>query len=297
MHRHLPARADLFGITVVCCLPSGACQQMDEVCCSAAGGSSVVGGTCSAPQACCFASGSCQFIDPTCCQAQGGTPGGVGTDCIDADGDGIADDCQRCQPNSSGTGCTSTCPPGPVQNVCSQRCAKYNPATGQITITECDCRGSSACHLVYPGGGAPAAGDDEEGMVAGGPDGCTVPDNGGGTVTLPPAGCDYLSPSQVHMIIDGLPAGTTLNLAPIHSQIFCREQNNVCSFPPGVDCEDAGGSLGGLKECNASTLQFQLTCSGTCPGRRPGGIAPSPFPTSGLRRILASSTWSALAEL
>jgi len=41
---------------------------------------------------------------------------------------------------------------------------------------------------------------------------CVVPDNGGGTVTLPPAGCNYLSPSDVHEIINGLPAGTTVQL-------------------------------------------------------------------------------------
>ena len=29
----------------------------------------------------------------------------------------------------------------------------------------------------------------------------------GPVVTLPPAGCGYLSPSDVHMIIDGLPKG------------------------------------------------------------------------------------------
>ena len=34
---------------------------------------------------------------------------------------------------------------------------------------------------------------------------CVVPDNGSGTVDLPPAGCGYLSPADVHMIIDGLP--------------------------------------------------------------------------------------------
>ena len=46
-------------------------------------------------------------------------------------------------------------------------------------------------------------------------DPCNVPD-AGGTVVLPPAGCDYLSPDEVHLIIDGLPPGTTLELKPIH---------------------------------------------------------------------------------
>ena len=41
---------------------------------------------------------------------------------------------------------------------------------------------------------------------------CVVPDDGTGTVTLPPPGCGYLSPSDVHMIIDGLPPGTTIEV-------------------------------------------------------------------------------------
>ena len=38
---------------------------------------------------------------------------------------------------------------------------------------------------------------------------CTQPDNGTGTATLPPIGCEYMSPDEVFMIIDGLPPGTT----------------------------------------------------------------------------------------
>ena len=41
-------------------------------------------------------------------------------------------------------------------------------------------------------------------------DPCNAADNGTGTVTLPPIGCDYLSPDEVHVIIDGLPPGTTI---------------------------------------------------------------------------------------
>lgn len=256
------------GIMVACCLPNGTCANMDEVCCAAAGGNSIVGASCTAPQACCFTSGLCQNLDPVCCAAQSGTPGGAGSVCLgDLDGDGVDEACdQECAPTPDGTGCTDYCPSTPVQEECHQRCANFNPQTGQITVTACDCRGETACRLVYPGGGAGRDDGGETGVVAGGPNGCIVPDNGGGTVTLPPAGCDYLSPDDVHMIIDGLPPGTTLNLEPIHSQIFCREQNNVCSFPPGVDCTETGGVLGGEKECNASTLQFQATCVGTCPG-------------------------------
>ena len=53
----------------------------------------------------------------------------------------------------------------------------------------------------------------------GGP--CEVAD-AGGTVVLPPIGCDYLSPDEVHVIIDGLPPGTTLELKPIHKDFICQ---------------------------------------------------------------------------
>ncbi len=76
-------------------------------------------------------------------------------------------------------------------------------------------------------------------------DPCVVTDNGTGTVNLPPRGCAYLSPQQVHAIIDGLPAGTTIELDPIHRGFF--------GLPP-VD----GGTLGGQVETFESTLVFRL---------------------------------------
>lgn len=82
---------------------------------------------------------------------------------------------------------------------------------------------------------------------------CVVPDNGGGTVHLPPPGCGYLSPNDVHEIIDGLPPGTTIELDPIHSQFF-----NVTTIP--------GGPLGGNTEEFDSSLQLQLTGTGELAG-------------------------------
>ncbi len=251
------------GITVPCCLPNGVCETMDETCCAAAGGiSGLPGASCTGNEACCFQSGTCQNLDPFCCTAQGGTPLGAGTSCLgDNDGNGTDDVCERCIPNATGTGCNPVaCPPvvGGATETCQKRCVNFNPATGLIRVTECDCRGTQECHLVALG--LP--------NVAGGPNGCIVPDNGGGTVTLPPAGCDYLSPDDVHAIIDGLPAGTTIELAPIHKDFICRKNTGnpgVCSFPPGVDCEEPDGS-GGNKECSESTLEFQAQCVGTCPG-------------------------------
>jgi hypothetical protein len=98
-----------------------------------------------------------------------------------------------------------------------------------------------------------------------------VTDNGGGTVTLPPAGCDYLSPDEVHEILDGLPAGTTIEFAAIHKDFICHgpagAPPTVCSFvPQGVDCDESGGSLGGEKECSSSTLELEATGTGMLAG-------------------------------
>ncbi|MBI4604261.1 MAG: hypothetical protein HY721_20065 [Planctomycetes bacterium] len=85
---------------------------------------------------------------------------------------------------------------------------------------------------------------------------CQVADDGTGTVSLPPPGCEYLSPDEVHRIIDGLPAGTTIELAPIHREFICRQG--------GTDphCGNPGGSLGGEVEVFSSMLQFDLHGTG-----------------------------------
>ncbi len=93
---------------------------------------------------------------------------------------------------------------------------------------------------------------------------CLANDNGTGTVTLPPAGCKYLSPSQVHQIIDGLPPGTTIILKPIHTNFICRENNPTGATLPG--CEQPGGTLGGHVERFNSTLVLQMTGTGVLAG-------------------------------
>jgi hypothetical protein len=98
-------------------------------------------------------------------------------------------------------------------------------------------------------------------------DPCEVPD-AGGTVVLPPAGCDYLSPDEVHVIIDGLPPGTTIELAPIHKDFICNEQGGAAcsvSIPPGL-CEAPGGGQGGNADCFDSTLELQVTGTGLLAG-------------------------------
>ena len=62
---------------------------------------------------------------------------------------------------------------------------------------------------------------------------CIAPDNGSGTVNLP-ADCPYVAPLEPMYIIEGLPAGTTIELDPILDDYL-----NIVRTP--------GGSLGGVK--------------------------------------------------
>ena len=96
---------------------------------------------------------------------------------------------------------------------------------------------------------------------------CDVPDNGTGTVTLPPAGCEYLSPDEVHQIIDGLPPGTTIELAPIHKNFICGNPIGTCTvaIPAGL-CEAPGGSLGGTAECFQSEVELSINGTGALAG-------------------------------
>jgi hypothetical protein len=85
---------------------------------------------------------------------------------------------------------------------------------------------------------------------------CVVPDDGTGTVSLPPAGCSYLSPNDVHMIINGLPPGTTVRLGPEHHFFICGQPGtNHCGVP--------GGSLGGEMEQFHSTITLHAQGTGT----------------------------------
>ncbi|UCE60994.1 MAG: hypothetical protein JSU63_04430, partial [Phycisphaerales bacterium] len=157
----------------------------------------------------------------------------------------------RCEPLADGTDCTTSGCDFGTSLTCEPRCANFEPQTGAASVTDCACRNPSECRvqLSTPGSGTY--------------DPCVVPDNGNGTVTLPPQGCDYLSPQEVHLIIDGLDPGTTIELDPIHMEFICLDDpTNFCSVPlaPGM-CEGRGGSLGGHGDCFDSTLD--LTVSGT----------------------------------
>jgi hypothetical protein len=116
---------------------------------------------------------------------------------------------------------------------------------------------------------------------------CLNPDNGSGTVDLPPAaGCGYLSPDDVHAILDGLPPGTEVNLGAQHARFF-----NVVRTP--------GGSLGGEIETFNSLLSLNLQGQGILPGfsriltlpvqcethtgPRTPGVSPQTFPNDMFR--------------
>lgn len=95
-------------------------------------------------------------------------------------------------------------------------------------------------------------------------DPCVVPDNGG-TVLLPPIGCDYLSPGEVHLIISGLPQGSTIELDPIHKDFVCGDspQHQFCSQAGTFEqCEAPGGVLSGNIDCFESTVEFHMRGTG-----------------------------------
>ena len=73
--------------TVACCMPGGACQDLDVAACATAGGTANPPGTACAttacvesPEACCTAA-CCVDLTPTDCRAAGGVPQGRGTAC------------------------------------------------------------------------------------------------------------------------------------------------------------------------------------------------------------------------
>ncbi len=84
---------------------------------------------------------------------------------------------------------------------------------------------------------------------------CVVTDNSTGTIDIPPAGCDYTSPQEVFMIIDGLPAGTRIELIPTFSAFHSRF------------VED-GGNLGGQREVFDAVMVLELVGTGELNGFR-----------------------------
>jgi hypothetical protein len=202
------------------------------------------------PEACCFFDGSCQNLSPDLCAASGGVPLGPGTVCLgDLDGDGVDDACV-CGPSPDGQGCTGApCSDPTGAHECVPVVVKFDPVTGAYTVIDCECRGPGECRVVLasgqpiPCGATPGAPPPNPCVVAG----------AGGTVVLPPQGCPYLSPDDVHMIIDGLPAGTTIELGAQHDKFQ-------------ITASGPGGSLGGEFEQFNSFLFLDICGTGALNG-------------------------------
>lgn len=87
---------------------------------------------------------------------------------------------------------------------------------------------------------------------------CVVPQNQPGTVSIPVAGCDFRSANESHIIIDGLPPGTTVELTPQLTDIVCTGPGGVCGQP--------GGNLGGEYETFDANLIWQVRGTGSLLG-------------------------------
>ncbi|MBK8268873.1 MAG: hypothetical protein IPK83_11445 [Planctomycetes bacterium] len=255
------------------CPPGTVCREVRTV---QADGSITVCCVCepiSTTEACCLPNAACVDVDAVTCADLGGIAQGPGTTCATT-----TCNASDCNPTPNGDGCN----PFPCPNdghACVPVCAVFDPTTGQTLITVCECKFDDACQIRFAPGSAPGGGPDGGDGPRGGGNPCVVADNGGGTVSLPPAGCDYLSPTDVHEIIDGLPPGTTIQLAPIHTNFICHEQSGnpgvVCTFnpPPGV-CEVPGGTFSGQRDCFDSDAQFTLTGTGALAGFNRTAILP-----------------------
>ncbi len=92
---------------------------------------------------------------------------------------------------------------------------------------------------------------------------CELP-NSAGTVVLPDPNCPYLSPTEFHEVVDGLPAGTTIEITGIHYDFIC---NGPTGAPePQSNCNTPGGALGGETEFFDSTFEMQMTGTGALAG-------------------------------
>ncbi len=111
---------------------------------------------------------------------------------------------------------------------------------------------------------------------------CVVPDNGGGTVDLP-ASCPYGS-NQTMDIINGLPAGTTIESAPRLGNF-----SGVSASP--------GGSLGGEVQQGNALLELNMNGTGALLGYNRFIILPTSFQTHTAPRTPGTSPQSFAADM
>jgi hypothetical protein len=157
-----------------------------------------------------------------------------------------------CEPLPDGSACrTSPCEDSNDQ--CLPKCVNYDPNTREITVLDCECRGLEDCYVGIPRG--PAFN-------------CIIPDNNTGTATLPPIGCQYYSPDEFFMIIDGLPAETIIEMDGILMDFICCDPFcTLCTLGLAQgQCETAGGTLGGHGHCFEATLDLTVRGTGSLLG-------------------------------
>ncbi|MEM7480161.1 MAG: hypothetical protein AAF481_03210 [Acidobacteriota bacterium] len=89
---------------------------------------------------------------------------------------------------------------------------------------------------------------------------CEVPDDGSGTVTMPPEDCGYVSPDDFHLMVNGLPPGTTIIVKPIHGWFVCGKERTGAVQESG--CVIGGTPETGETEQFDSIVQLQLIGKG-----------------------------------
>ena len=160
-----------------------------------------------------------------------------------------------CAADLNGAGCLAVeCPE--QDRTCQPECVRYDPTTGTVTVIDCQCRTQGECQPEIP---QPDANN------------CILADNGNGTATLPPVGCQFKSENEVFEITVGLPAGSTIELDPIHENFLCCAraggQCSLCSATMSAgQCEVTGGTQGGNIQCFDSTLDLTVTGTGDLQG-------------------------------
>ncbi len=157
-----------------------------------------------------------------------------------------------CVPLADASGCEPVMCPAPTDS-CNPICANFDPLTGITYVTDCECRAGSEWRLSFDASLPTTT--------------CVVPDDGTGSITMPPQGCGYSSATEVYEIVDGVPVGTTIEFDGPLGQFLCDGATGLCSLglPPGV-CEAPGGSLGGDGHCYSAALDFVVTGTGDLAG-------------------------------
>ena len=156
-----------------------------------------------------------------------------------------------CEPEVDGSNCRAAACPIEGQR-CQPRCMNLDPVKGVTKVIACECLNPEACRVYRP---------TVEGNA------CTAPFSIDGTVHLPPSGCYYQTePGNPFRIVDGLPAGTTIQCDGINGDFICDPSVAVCSFSTMTGCTQSGGSLGGEKNCSEASLYLDMDGTGTLVG-------------------------------